>query len=472
METLKKGTEVDLEIESLAFGGRGIARINGFVIFVEGALPGQTVRAKIIKKRKAHAEARTSTVLQSSPLEQEPRCPHFFECGGCRFQHLDYAAQLEYKHQQVVDSLERLGGFTAPEVAEILPSPDAFYYRNKMEFSFGRQRWLTQNEIEQDEIIKPKDFALGLHVKGRFDKILDLDACFLQSPLSADILNETKTFVHESGVPAYSTADHSGFWRHLVIREGKNTGETMVNIVTARIKKFEAVTNQLAAQLMATFPSITTIVHTINSKKAQVAFGDEVRVLSGPGTIQEKIGEHVFRISAHSFFQTNTKGAEMLYRKVADFADLQGDETIFDLYSGAGTISIFLANKAKNVVGFEVVEDAVADAQANCDLNKITNCTFVAGDLKETLKAESTGSPDVIVIDPPRAGMHGDVLATVLELNPQKIVYVSCNPTTFSRDARVLCQSQYQLQAVQPVDMFPMTPHIETVSLLTKKSLT
>lgn len=472
MEKIKKGTEIELEIESLAFGGRGIARVNGYVIFVEDALPGQKVVAKIAKKKSAYAEARTRAVLAPSPHEVEPRCPHFAECGGCRFQHLDYDMQLAFKQQQIVDSLERIGGFHAPQVENVLPSPDRYYYRNKMEFSFGRQRWVTQNEIRQDALVKPKDFALGLHVKGRFDKILDLDTCFLQSPLSAEILNEVKNRSRESGVPAYSTADHSGYWRHLVIREGKHTGETMVNIVTARLQKFDAVVERLAQQLVQKFPAITTIVHTINSRKAQVAIGEEERVLFGPGTIQEELGGRTFQISASSFFQTNTRGADMLYRKVAAFADLHGHEIVFDLYSGAGTIAISLADRAGEVIGYEIVEKAVEDARKNCQLNGVENCSFVAADLKESLKRQAetkSVQPAVVVIDPPRAGMHGDVLQQVLQLGADRVVYVSCNPTTFARDSYYLCQTQYDLQTVQPVDMFPMTSHIEMVGLLTKK---
>jgi len=278
----------------------------------------------------------------------------------------------------------------------------------------------------------------------------------------------------ESGAPTYSTTDHSGYWRHFVIREGKHTGETMVNIVTAPVEKYSDAVKELADQLIKKFPDITTAVHTINSKKAQVAIGDEERVLFGPGTIREKIGDRTFQISAGSFFQTNTRGAEMLYQKVAEFADLSGNELIFDLYSGAGTIAIFLAERAEKVIGFEMVDSAVQDARKNCKLNGVENCSFIVGDLKDNLTAshaKETGSasPQVMIIDPPRAGMHGDVLQQVLKLGADKIIYVSCNPTTFARDAYYLCQTQYELQTVQPVDMFPMTSHIEMVGLLTKQ---
>ncbi|NIR51573.1 class I SAM-dependent RNA methyltransferase, partial [candidate division KSB1 bacterium] len=248
--SLKRGTELNLEIQSLAFGGRGVARSNGLVVFVENSIPGQKVRARILRKKRGYAEARSVRVLEESSEAVTPRCPHFGECGGCRFQNLHYEAQLRHKHHQVVESLEHLGGFKTPPVRPTLSSPDPYYYRNKMEFSFGQQRWLTQAEIDSDEITKPKDFTLGLHVRGRFDKILDLDTCYLQSPFSAEVLSSVRQFALDGGAPAYTTKDHSGFWRHLVIREGKNTGETMINIVTAeRPKSYHHVEN-LAQNLL------------------------------------------------------------------------------------------------------------------------------------------------------------------------------------------------------------------------------
>lgn len=474
-QAIKRGTELSLNIESLAFGGRGVARLNGLVVFVEEALPGQQVKARIFRKRKGYAEARTLLVLRESPERVEPRCPHFGECGGCHFQTLNYAAQLQHKRRQVVESLEHLGGFENPPVLETLPSPDQYYYRNKMEYSFGRQRWVTKSEIGQDYLTKPKSFALGLHVRGRFDKILDLDTCYLQSPVSAEILNFVRQFVLQSEIPPYTTRDHSGFWRHLVVREGKNTGDLLINIVTAEVTEFYKQVDALATHLRDAFPRLTTMVHNINRKKAEVATGDEERVLYGNGTIREKIGHRLFQISANSFFQTNTKGAEILYDKVLEYANFKNDDTVFDLYSGAGTISLYIADKVQKVIGFEVVEHAVKDAQVNCQLNGVENGFFVQGDLKESLTLGAKGSnawgrPRVIVIDPPRAGMHAEVLNQVLRLRAERIVYVSCNPTTFARDAKELCNSGYDLKKVQPVDMFPHTAHIELVSLLGRRN--
>lgn len=467
---IKKGIELTLKVESLAFGGQGLARVNGHVVFVEGAIPGQEVIAKIFRKRKGYAEARAIEVVQESVHATDPRCPHFGECGGCRLQNLNYQAQCEFKKQQVEETLRHIGGMAESTVHETIPSPDEFYYRNKMEFSFGDRRWLSKREIAAETITKPRDFALGLHVRGRFDKIIDLDTCYLQSALSVEIVNFIRPSVVESQIRPYNTRDHSGFWRHIVIREGKNTGENMVIVVTADREEFHGVVDQLCQALQQQFPDITTIIHSINRKKAQVAIGDELRVLFGPGTITEKIGKCLFQISPNSFFQTNTRGAELLFNKVLDLADFSGGETVFDLYSGAGTISLHISDRVQRVIGFELVEDAVNDARVNCGLNGVENCEFVAGDLKDSLermrkKGGIPERPHAVIIDPPRVGMHQKVVQEVLLSGPGKIVYLSCNPATFARDAELLCQGGYHLQEVQPVDMFPHTPHIELVSL-------
>lgn len=470
---IQRGAELHLDIQSLAFGGRGVAKVSGQVIFVEDALPGQQVSARILRVRKSYAEARALTVLRETPEKVDPRCPHFFDCGGCSFQHLDYSAQLKYKRQQVVESLQHIGGFENPPVLQPLASPEPFYYRNKMEFSFGDQRWLPRGEIESQALVKPKNFALGLHARGRFDKILDIDVCYLQSPRSVEIVNFVRELVLQSGVPPYTTRDHSGFWRHLVIREGKNTGESMVNFVTAAGEEFYPIVEQLAEQLSRKFPEATTIVHNINRRKAQIAVGDEERTLFGPGFIKERIGKRMFQISANSFFQTNTKAAQLLYDKVLELAELQPEEIIYDLYAGAGAISLYISDFVRQVIGFEIVEGAVKDARRNGQLNGVENCRFVLGDLKDTLTdngfVEKWGRPTTVIIDPPRAGMHEDVLKKVLELRPNKIVYVSCNPTTFARDAKMLCLDRYDLEIVQPVDMFPHTAHIELVGRLSEK---
>ena len=470
---LKRGSELELEIESLAFGGRGLARKNGFVIFVHEALPGQRVRAQLTRKRGGYGEARVLQVVQQSPQFVEPRCRHFDDCGGCLLQNYAYAAQLESKYRQVAETLEHLGGFSAPPIRSPIPSPEIFFYRNKMEFSFSPQRWITRAEVEGNVLLAPKDFAVGLHVRDRYDKILAITECHLQSEWCNRVLATVRRFTEKHPLRPYTTRDHSGFWRFIVLREGKRTAERMINIVTAEHPTGRTEVAKLAQILQQQFPELTTIVHNINRKKAQIAFGDEELVLHGPGFIHEQIGGYIFQISANSFFQTNTLAAEILYKTVMEYAALTGRETVFDLYCGAGTISIYISQRARQVVGFEIVPQAIRDAGINCRLNEISNCAFIEGDLKDELAQVSPitmkwGKPDVVIVDPPRSGMHPKVISKLLELSPQRIVYVSCNPATLARDAKDLCAVSYRLKKVQPVDMFPHTAHIEVVSLLTR----
>lgn len=469
VSAVSKGADLTLAITSLAFGGRGLAKVDGLVVFVEGAIPGQVVRARIVRKRKGYLEARVLEILTKSKNEVDPVCAHFGECGGCRLQNLSYGVQLQEKRSQVIESLEHIGGFNEPNVLDPLPSPDQLFYRNKMEYSFGRHRWLTSAEITNDAIEKSREFALGLHVRGRFDRVLDLDECHLQSKQSVAIMHRVKTFAQESGLMAYSTSDHTGFWRHLVVREGKNTGETLLNVVTADRKEGRRKVRQLVQALLAEIPGITTIVHTINHGKAQVAFGEEEYVLHGPGFITEKIATRAYRISADSFFQTNTRGAELLYSKVSEFAGFKSDHVVYDLYAGAATISLYVADAVQHVVAFEVEDAAIGDARMNCRLNQISNITVIPGDLRESLQVDHVrawGTPDIVIVDPPRAGIHADVLLRLAQIQPPVVIYVSCNPTTFARDAHLLSEHGYELEMVQPVDMFPMTPHVETVARL------
>ncbi len=476
MTTVKKGSEIELTIDSLAFGAEGVGKVGEFVVFVRGGLPGQTVRARVTRKRKSHAQARILEVISPSPHQIAPRCSHFEDCGGCSLQNLQYDKQLSEKHRQVVDVLQRLGGFEKPEVLPPLPSPDIFFYRNKMEFTFGRKRWLSRAEIDSGEKVGGRDFALGLHVPGRYDRILQLQACYLQSEQSDRIRQVVYEFTSRSGLQPYSTEDHRGFWRFLVVREGKNTGECLVNLVTAEAGEPErAAVAALAEKLIAAVPEVTTVVHTINRLKAQVATGQEAHVLHGPGYIHDKLDEFTYRISAASFFQTNTRGAEVLYREVRAFAELTGSERVYDLYCGAGTIGIYLSPMAGRVVGIELIPEAIADAEINARLNQAENCTFLCGDLKDTLAQmaadeASLPAPDVVVLDPPRAGLHPQVVNQVVGLAPQRIVYVSCNPATFARDARMFADSGFELVKIRPVDMFPHTAHIELVTLFVKKA--
>ena len=466
---LRKGEEIVLKIEDVAYGGLGVARIDGVVVFVEKGLPGQTVRARVMKKKSDYLTARVLDVLKPADYEVPPKCAHFGVCGGCKWQNVDYSQQLQFKQKIVRDSLQRIGGFYAVSVQPTLSSPDVFFYRNKMEFSFSDKRWLLSNQ-EQDE--KPKDFALGLHVPRRYDKIVDIDTCYLQSPESNRLLNLVKKFTRESGEKPWSTASHTGFWRHLVIREGKHTGQRMVNVVTS--EKNEALMNRLKEKILESGIPVSSFVNNINRSKGSTAFGEEEWTVWGDRIIEEKLGSYRFKISANSFFQTNTKQAERLYDTVIDLSGFTGNEIVYDLYSGTGTISIYISKRVQRVLGVEAMEAAIQDARRNKALNQTENVEFVLGDVKDEMKRieelmNVVGHPDVFIIDPPRAGLHPKSLQSILKLAPEKIVYVSCNPTTLARDLSEW-KDRYILRYVQPVDMFPHTYHIETVALLERKS--
>jgi len=471
--SVRKGDEVLLNIDSLAYGGQGVARVDDFVVFVNGAIPGQTVKARIVKKKKSYAEARVINVVQESPFAVEPKCRHFGSCGGCRLQNLDYNEQIRAKGDQVREMIARIGGLSDFQMLPTLPSEDIYYYRNKMEFSFSRNRWLTSEEIASSAVIKKETHYLGFHAKGFFDKVIDLQECHLVTPIAAEILAVVREISRESGLPVYSTSDHLGFWRFLIIRPAAATADLLVNIVTSRFD--EKVAGVLRKRLLAEFPQITSLVNGITRSKAGVAFSEEEHLLAGESSITDKLGRFSFRISPNSFFQTNTKQAQRLYDFVVDFAGLAGDELLFDLYCGAGTISIYLSDKVSRVVGFEAVESAVLDARSNCAVNGVKNCEFVLGDLMNELNETQRiisqyGRPNVIVLDPPRGGMHPKTIKAVLALGPEKIVHVSCNPTTLARELAVMCESDYDLIKVQPVDMFPHTAHVEAVALLVRKN--
>ena len=471
---MKRGDELDLTIESVALEGKGVARADGMVVFVRGGVSGDEVRSRVWKTKKRFVEAETIAVLSPSPLRTTPRCRFFGVCGGCTWQHVHYAAQLEFKRQHVIDTLERIGGFKGVAVNEVLGSEDSYYYRNKMEFSFG-DRWLQQSEHESRPDRPPEDrFALGLHIPDRFDKVLDIDECWLQSEASAGIVNLVRTFCAERRLSVYSTFTHTGYLRNLVIREGKRSGDRMVNLVTSEERP--EIVDALCARLLAAYPTLTTFVNNITRRKSQVAVGETEKVWHGPGYITEKIGSRTYRISSNSFFQTNTAQAERLYDVARTMAKLSADATVFDLYSGAGTIALHVAGGVAGVVGVESVESAVEDARRNAAFNGVANCTFLLGDLKDRLTKEKEWlahhpHPDVIIVDPPRAGMHERVVQEILALRPGRIVYVSCNPATQARDLKLLCgPGAYGLEEVQPVDMFPHTSHVEVVASLGLRS--
>ncbi len=451
---LKKGDLVEIPVVDLAYGGKGVGKADGLVILTRGGLPGDILKVKIKKKKRNFAEAEIVEVLKGSGKRVKPVCSHFGLCGGCVWQNLDYEAQLYYKKKTVEDSLRHLGGFSDFECEKISGSEETYFYRNKMEFSFGAD--------PQSKLI------LGLHPYQNFKEVFDLDKCYLQSELSNQIVHWIKDFCSREELIPYDIKEHEGFLRYLAIREGVNKTETMVNLVTF-YEEFEK-SSDFAAGLMQNFPRIKSVVQNINPKLATIAFGEKEVVLGGNKVIQERVGQLRFEVSANSFFQTNSKQAERLFSIVSEYAELEGSEEVLDLYSGTGAISLFLAERAKRITGVESVEDSVKNATRNAELNSIKNCRFISGEAREVLSslAQERYSPQIIVADPPRGGMHKKVISSVLSLKPEKIIYVSCNPSTLARDLKDLCEKDYRLEKVQPVDMFPQTYHIESVVKLAR----
>lgn len=462
----QRGDEVVLEVSGAAFEGKAVARLQDVVVFVEGGVPGDTVRARISSVKRRHAEARILEVITPSPSRVTPRCLHFGVCGGCKWQQVDYAAQLRFKQDQVRDLFQRIGGFESLELLPIVGADDIYFYRNKMEYSFSEYQWLTDPPQPDSPEPIPSVF-LGLHVPQRYDKVLEIHECHLQSDTSNKILEFTRSFARTAGLKVYNSDSNSGYLRFLVIRQSRRTGELMVNLVTFEDRA--DVMKAYAEELAAAVPEITTIVNTINATKSQIAHGDLERVYFGTGTIHERLGVHTYTISPGSFFQTNTVQAERLYGVAKELANLKPHECVYDLYCGTGTIAMFIADSVKHVVGIESVESAVKDADRNAKANGIQNCVFLQGDLKDRLQTDtawmkSFPTPDVLIIDPPRSGMHPKVIEEILRLNVPRIVYVSCNPSTQARDAKLLCAQSYTLKSLRPVDMFPHTYHIENVA--------
>ena len=463
---LKKGQEVELEIESAAFKGKGLAKVDGLAVFVPNTAPGDKVKARIIKKKKSYREAKLLEVLEEGEQRIEPKCRHAKECGGCNWQHVNYEHQLEFKQDQVRDHMHRIGGLTHLEVNPTIGCDDIFYYRNKMEYSVGHKRWLSREEINKDEFVSDRCFAAGLHAPGRFDKILNIQECHLQAPVSYKILEFVRSYCRDHDIEPYNTIDHEGFMRNVVVRNSHHTDDLMVNLVT--FKDEEDTIQKLSDAILEAFPEITTLVVNINDTKSPTAVGRYEKVLYGPGYITDYIGPYHFNIHANAFFQTNTQQAEKLYDVAKNYADIQKDDIVYDLYCGVGTLSLYLSQQAQKVVGVEVVDVAIENAIQNAKENKVENVDFVLGDMKDEFNRvmiANHGKPDCIITDPPRSGMHPDVVERLMELKVPKIVYVSCNSSTMARDLKEL-NKVYDILEVQPVDMFPQTYHIETVANL------
>lgn len=453
LKSLKKGQTVELEVFDLAFGGKGVAKHNGLVVLVHNAVPGDLIKAKITKKKRSFAEAEVFEIISESDKRTQPECSHFGFCGGCLLQNLKYEHQAGFKAKQVKNSLIHIGGFEDININPILGSEKLYFYRNKMEFSFEKN--------ENGELI------LGLHPKGRYDQVFDLKECFLQSELSNKIVHWIREFFREKKLSTYDLNKHQGFLRYLTIREAKNRSEVMVNLVTNK-GEFPS-EEEFADGLVERFPEIKSVVRNINSKLASIAVGEEQVLLAGKDFITEKVGDFLFDLSANSFFQTNSYQVERLFNVVKEFADLKGEENVLDLYCGTGTISIFLSPEAKKVIGVESLAQSVEDAQRNAQKNKVSNCEFICGEAKKVLSELITRGEkfDVVVVDPPRAGLHPDVVEYLCGIKIEKLIYVSCNPATLARDLKLFCERGYKINQVQPVDMFPHTPHIETVVKLT-----
>ena len=449
---VKLHEEVELQVDSLAYGGNGVARLDGFVVFVRRGLPGDRVRARVTKVKRGFAEALATEVLEPSSHRVEAPCAHYPACGGCRFQDLDYAVQAQAKEAQVLDALTRIGGIPDAPVEPILPAASPFFYRNKMEYSF------TQT---------PSGPALGFHKAGRWDEVLEVDKCWLTTDLGNAIRTAVRDWAREEGLVAYDQAEHTGYLRHLVVREGRNTGQALVVLVTAPGEKFE---RGYLVEVLTRFPEVRSIHWVVNDQPSEVTNLPST-VLWGDDAIEEELLGLRFRVRPNAFLQTNTEMAEKLYALAIEYAALTGTETVYDLYCGTGTIGIAMARNALSVWGVEISEESVACAIENLDLNKIGNAAFFAGNVGQSIEEllERAGPPDVVVVDPPRAGLAGKALKRTGELGAPRLVYVSCNPTTLASDIKVLRgEYGYELVRARPVDMFPHTPHVETVALLTR----
>jgi 23S rRNA (uracil1939-C5)-methyltransferase len=458
----------NIEVTDYAAEGKSLVRHEGKVIFVSGAIPGDIVNIQIVKSKKDWAEGRAIKIVEPAPNRLAPFCKHFGVCGGCKWQMLPYEKQLEYKQQEAEQNLKRIGKIDIPEILPIVGSEKTTQYRNKLEFTFSNKRYLTNDEIDSEISISPQN-ALGYHAPRIFDKIIDIHECFLLDDVNNQIRNTIRDYAKSKELEFYNIRDHTGWLRNIIIRFS-TTGELMVNICLNH--EDEANTKEMLDYLLLKVPSITTLLYTINPKWNDTIYDLTPVVYYGKGFIMEKLGSLNFMISPKSFFQTNTQQAEKLYDVTKSFAGLTGQEIVYDLYCGTGSIGLFVSEGAKKIIGVEVIEDAIEDAKKNAALNNINHAEFFAGDVIKICNDAfftTHGKPDVVITDPPRAGMHEKLVIKLLEMEAPKIVYVSCNTATQARDLALLSE-KYQVEKVQPVDMFPHTHHIECVVLLTLKS--
>lgn len=469
MTVLKRGETIELEVSDFADGNRCFGRLDtGIGVMISGTLaPGDRVRAVIRKVRRRYVEARAVEVKAFSADRVDPPCRYFGVCGGCKLMHIAYDAQLRYKHRKVRDDLVHIGGFTDPPVLPVIAAEPPWHYRNKVEFSCSSLRYLLPEESSLEHLERPRDFALGFHAPGNYEKVIDTDFCYLADERMNEALRLSRLFALEHALEPYAVKAHSGFLRNLVLRSSRHTGKLMVNLVTSWHD--EELMKRYADMLLRLLDGAElTVVNNVTTRNNTVATGEREYLVHGDGLLSERLGDLDFRISANSFFQTNSRQAEVLYQEILRSAGIRRDDTVYDLYSGTGTITLSLARHCRQAVGLEVFESSVRDADENALLNGIGNVAFFQTDLRDfhsmLRQLSGFGTPGVVVTDPPRAGMHPKALDSMLNLGARTIVYVSCNPSNLARDGREICRNGYRLVSVQPVDMFPHTAHVESVA--------
>lgn len=456
----------NVRIEDVAAEGKALARVNEKVLFTAFAVPGDIVDIQITNKRKSYLEGYVVNYREYSPLRTTPFCEHFGMCGGCKWQNLPYSEQLKFKQKQVVDQLTRIAKVELPEISPIIGSAKTTHYRNKLEFTFSESRWLSQEEIASGNEFEPEP-ALGYHIPGKFDKVFDVKNCYLQPEPSNSIRLAVRDFATKHNLPFLNLRSKEGLLRNIIVRTA-STGDVMVILV---VKDFNDSVKELLNFIKSEFPQITSLFYVVNQKVNDTINDLDLDLFHGKDHILEEMEGIKFKVGPKSFYQTNSEQAYELYKVARNFADIKPDEHVYDLYTGTGTIANFVAAKAKHVVGVEYVPEAIDDAKVNSEINSINNTSFFAGDIKDLLTEafmQEQGYPDVVILDPPRAGVHPDVLDSILHANPKRIVYVSCNPASQARDIAILDKG-YKVTRVQPVDMFPHTHHVENVVLMEKR---